>query len=64
MFNNLNDFNTNRLAFKNKKAQKMQNEYHAISSALGGFHGLAPSNTKFYYDPINIITVLINLHII
>ena len=30
--NKYHDFNTNRLAFKNKKAQKMQNEYHAIST--------------------------------
>ena len=52
--NNEEYFNTNRLAFKNKKAQKMINEYHAISSALGGFHGLSPRNTKFYYDPINL----------
>jgi len=52
--NNENDFNTNRLAFKNKKAQKMLNEYSAIMSALGGFHGLSPRNTKFYYDPINL----------
>ena len=28
----MNDFNTNRLAFKNKKAQKMLNEYSAIIS--------------------------------
>ena len=52
--NNLNNFNTNRLAFKNKKAQKILNEYHAIMSALGGFHGLAPQNIKYYYDPINL----------
>ena len=42
------------LPLKNKKAQKMLNEYSAIISALGGFHGLSPRNTKFYYDPINL----------
>ena len=51
---NNSDFNTNRLAFKNKKAQKILNEYNAIMSALGGFHGLSKSNIKYYYDPINL----------
>ncbi len=47
-------FNTNRLSYKNKMAQKENNEYQAIMSALGGFHGLVPTNTKYYYDPINL----------
>tara|TARA_B100001063_G_C16773836_1_gene563582 strand:- start:1900 stop:4146 length:2247 start_codon:yes stop_codon:yes gene_type:complete len=52
--NKYHNFNTNRLAYKNKEAQNMLNEYNAITSALGGFHGLSPRNTKYYYDPINL----------
>ena len=47
-------FNTNRLAFKNKNAQRELNEYQAIISSIGGFHGLSPRNMKYYFDPINI----------
>lgn len=47
-------FNTNRLSYKNELAKKEINEYQAIISAIGGFHGLSPYNTKFYYDPINL----------
>ena len=51
---NRSDFNTNRLAFKNKKAQQTLAEFEAIMSALGGFHGLSAHNIKFYYDPTNL----------
>lgn len=47
-------FNTNRLAFKNKNAQRELNEYQAIISSIGGFHGLSPRNMKYYFDPINL----------
>ena len=47
-------FNTNRLAYKNTVAQQELNEYQAIISSLGGFHGLSPRNTKYYFDPINL----------
>ncbi len=47
-------FNINNLVDQDEKSKKEFNEYQALLISLGGFHGIWPTNAKYYFDPIDL----------